>query len=88
MTPKGKTPSLISGSLGRPNRATAGKSCSCSRCDAKIEKGCACFDVPQPSKPFNSRRRFCSRCFTAVVAKTREDLTEIEALIPAATDHS
>jgi hypothetical protein len=78
--PKGKTPSLIGSSLGRPKVATAGKKSACSRCDTNIAKGEKCFDVPQPSKPFSSTRRFCAGCFTKVLAQTRLDLVQVEAL--------
>jgi hypothetical protein len=78
--PKGKTPSLIGSSLGRPDAVTAGKRCACSRCEAEITKGEKCYDVPQPSKPFSSRRRFCKICFDRVLAQTRQDLAELAAL--------
>ncbi len=81
MPPKGKTPSLIGGSLGRPVHATAGKRCPCSRCKGYILKGSACFDVPQPSKTFNSPRRFCVECFASVLAETRTDLDALQALL-------
>lgn len=77
---KGKTPSLIGSSLGRPQLATAGKRCNCSRCKGEILMGDTCFDVPQPSKTFSSTRRFCRECFTQVLAQTRKDLSELEAL--------
>lgn len=79
-TPRGKTPSLIGGSLGRPKVATAKKRCDCSRCEASISRGEKCYDVPQPSKPFSSSRRFCETCFASVLAQTRADLLELEAL--------
>jgi uncharacterized 2Fe-2S/4Fe-4S cluster protein (DUF4445 family) len=77
---KGKTPSLIGSSLGRPVAATAGKKCACSRCDAVLVKGDRCIDVPQPNKPFNSSRRFCVDCFAQVLARTKADVTALEAL--------
>ncbi len=78
--PKGKTPSLIGSSLGRPIVVTARKLCSCSRCDASIIKGQKCYDVPRPSKPFSSTRRFCRECFVKVLEETRQDLANLEAL--------
>ena len=75
---KGKTPSLIGSSLGRPQVTTAGKLCSCSRCGASIMMGAKCYDVPQPLKPFSSTRRFCEGCFRSVLEKTKQDLAEIE----------
>jgi hypothetical protein len=39
-----------------------------------------CYDVPQPSKPFSSKRRFCATCFLMVLDETRHDLRELETL--------
>jgi hypothetical protein len=78
--PKGKTPSLIGSSLGRPAAVSAGKLCACSRCKTNITKGEKCYDVPQPSQPFSNKRRFCKACFDNVLAQTRQDLAEIETL--------
>ena len=55
---------LIGSSLGRPQAVTAGRRCSCSRCDAAIAKGEKCYDVPRPSKPFSAPRRFCAVCWS------------------------
>ncbi len=76
--PKGKTPSLIGSSLGRPQVATAGKRCPCSRCHSDILKGERCFDVPQPPKPFSQTRRFCESCFAGVLGQTKRDLSALE----------
>jgi hypothetical protein len=81
MTPKGKTPSLIGGSLGRPERVTAKGTCKCSRCKEKLAKGAVTFMVPQPGKTFSSPRRFCAGCFTLVLAKTHEDLAALDTLV-------
>ena len=78
--PKGKTPSLIGSSLGRPKVDTAGKSLSCSRCGVGVPKGAKCYVVPQPSKPFNSPRRFCPACFQMVLEQSKKDLQELESL--------
>lgn len=78
--PKGKTPSLIGSSLGRPFAATARRLCTCSRCKGNIVMGEKCFDVPKPTAKFSSSRRFCRACFAHVLAQTRQDLTQMEAL--------
>ncbi|MFO0570166.1 MAG: hypothetical protein U0263_31270 [Polyangiaceae bacterium] len=78
--PKGKTPSLIGSSLGRPRSAVAGKTSPCSRCHEDIAMGEKCYDVPQPQKKFASTRRFCGSCYRDVLEQTRRDLTEVEAL--------
>ncbi len=78
--PKGKTPSLIGSSLGRPNKKTCGRETPCSRCGGGIAKGEDCYDVPQPQKPHSSTRRLCAECFEGVLEQTRRDLEDLEAL--------
>jgi len=79
--PRGKTPSLIGSSLGRPSQVTAGKRSPCSRCAVDILMGQTCYDVPQPPKKFSASRRFCLACFKTVLEKTRQDLAALEALL-------
>ena len=78
--PRGRTPSLIGSSLGRPSKETCGRQTPCSRCKQPIQKGEDCFDVPQPQKPHAATRRFCAECFAGVLEQTRRDLEELEAL--------
>lgn len=78
--PKGKTPSLIGSTLGRPARNTCGRKTPCSRCRTHIEKGDVCYDVPQLRKPHSTTRRFCARCYGGVLKQTRADLNKLEAL--------
>jgi hypothetical protein len=77
---KGKTPSLIGSTLGRPRKELCGRETPCSRCGEPIAKGEDCFDVPQLRKPHASTRRFCSQCFANVLAQTRCDLEQLETL--------
>ena len=72
--PKGKTPSLIGASLGRPEKVVCGRRTPCSRCHTDILKGATCYDVPQVKKPHSSSRRFCGDCFTQVLEQSRRDL--------------
>jgi hypothetical protein len=65
---------------GRPKATTAGRLCKCSRCKVDIHKGDKCFDVPQPLKQFSSPRRLCEACLRLVLAKTKEDLAQLEGL--------
>lgn len=77
---RGKTPSLIGASLGRPTKKTCGRETPCSRCGEGIAKGEDCYDVPQPQKPHSSTRRFCSDCFDEVLQQTRHDLDQLKSL--------
>ena len=78
--PKGKTPSLIGSTLGRPNKKICGRKTPCSRCHADIKKNEVCYDVPQLRKPHSTTRRFCVRCYGALVKQTHVDLKKLESL--------
>jgi hypothetical protein len=75
-----KIPSLINGSAGRPTTETAGKKCNCTGCNAILTKGDKCFLIPNPRKAFSTPRRLCPACFKLVLAKTKTDIAELEAL--------
>ncbi len=77
--PKGKTPSLIGSSLGRPIKKICGRKTSCSRCRADILKGVVCHDVPQLRKQHSATRRFCENCFNEVLVQSRKDLDKLES---------
>ena len=78
--PRGKTPSLIGGSLGKPQAAIAGRESPCSRCKKGIPMKVKCVDVPQLRKRFASTRRFCIDCFLLVLEQTRHDLEGLSDL--------
>ncbi|PIE22543.1 MAG: hypothetical protein CSA62_11830 [Planctomycetota bacterium] len=78
--PKGKKPSLIGSSFGRPKKVICGRETPCSLCRTGIPKGEDCYDVPQPKRPHSATRRFCAECFAGVLAQTRQDLEKLEAL--------
>ena len=77
---KGKIPSLIGSSLGRPSKKICGRKTACSRCREGIAKDEDCYDVPQPKKPHSSPRRFCTECFADVLEQTKRDLGNLETL--------
>lgn len=79
--PRGKTPSLIGSSLGRPEKKTCGKSTPCSRCQNEIPKGADCYDVQQPLKPHSFTRRFCAICFLMVLEQTGRDLAKLHEIV-------
>jgi hypothetical protein len=77
--PKGKTPSLISGSSGKPKRVMVQKKSNCHRCDDDIEVGQDCFGIPKTGS-FSSLKRYCKECFEKILAKTAEDLDLLKKL--------
>lgn len=78
--PRGKTPSLIGSTLGKPARKICGRRTPCSRCHVDVLKGEECYDVPQLRKPHAATRRFCATCFGRVLTQTRYDLERLEVL--------
>lgn len=75
--PKGKTPSLIGSSNGRPKRITVERRSECCRCHKDICPGQDCFGIPKASSGFSSIKRYCKECFQNVIAQTYRDLEEI-----------
>ncbi len=78
--PRGKTPSLIGSSNGRPKRVTVERKSECCRCHGDIYPGQDCFGIPKLGSGFSSMRRFCKECFQKVLAQTNKDLEEIKKL--------
>ena len=80
LNPKGKTPSLIGSSNGRPKRVTVERKSICCRCKGDILSGQDCFGIPKAGSGFNSLRRYCKGCFQNVLVQSQKDLDEIKNL--------
>ncbi len=76
-TPRGKTPSLLSGSNGRPNQVDALRARKCSRCSASITKGDVCYEIPKTNAAFASNKTVCIACFKLILDQTRKELEAI-----------
>ena len=72
--PKGKTPSLIGGSLGTPRKRLVQRASSCKRCGQTIQKGVECYEIPHLGGTFNDPKPFCDNCFRSILEKTKADL--------------
>ncbi len=72
--PRGRTPSLIGGSLGSPRKCIVQKSCACKRCKASIQKGAECYEISQLGGSFSNYKRYCDDCFHSILEKTKTDL--------------
>lgn len=77
--PKGKTPSLIGSSNGRPKKVAVIKKSTCYRCGCDILVGQECFGIPK-SGPFSNVKRYCRVCFDNIIEQTKKDLKEVEEL--------
>ena len=77
MAKRGRTPSLITGSSGKPNIKVAGRKRDCKRCKKDIFKGETCIEVPKPGG-FGKPKTYCISCFKEVLYKTQEDLDKLK----------
>ena len=77
-TKRGKIPSLITGSSGKPVKVVAKRQRSCGRCSCSISSGSSCFEVPKVGVGFSNKKTYCENCFKEVLKKTKEDLTLLE----------
>lgn len=79
-TPKGPTPSLISGQNGHPERLVAGRAFTCHRCDRPFAKGDRYIGIPQRKGAHTSFLRVCDGCFQPILAKTASDLDALHGI--------
>jgi hypothetical protein len=79
--PKGKTPSLLSISTGKPTVHTCGKLTPCDRCGEKVAKGHICFQIPKMKSGFTNRSIFCVGCTSAILVQTKADIESLEVML-------
>jgi hypothetical protein len=75
---RGKTPSLITGSSGKPSKVIAKRRQKCKRCDSDIFNGDICFQVPKVGSGFSNNKRFCVNCFKEILIQTKKDIAKLE----------
>lgn len=78
--PKGKTPSLISSSNGKPQRIHVQRKSKCCRCNCDIQVGQDCFGIPKAESGFSSKKRYCKLCFQNIIEQTQKDLDKVRKL--------
>lgn len=79
-TPKGRVPSLIGGTNGRPARIAVQRLSECYRCNDALPAGTSCVAIPQLGGAFANKRRVCDACYQAILKQTSEDLEELRKL--------
>jgi len=75
--PKGKTPSLLSMSTGKPTVYTCKQKTKCSRCKNEITMGQDCFKIPKMSAGFSSKKMFCIECTDLIVQQTKTEISKL-----------
>jgi len=71
---KGRTPTLICGSSGKPSKIVAKRKSNCARCGDDIIKDQECFEVPRVGFGLQSPKRYCIDCYTEILDQTKKDL--------------
>ncbi len=78
--PKGRTPSLIGSTNGRPKRADVKRKSECCRCNDDIGIGADCFNIPKAGMGFSKECRYCKDCYGKVLDQTQKDLDGLKTL--------
>jgi hypothetical protein len=78
--PKGKTPSLIGSTLGRPKRIEVERRSTCARCGSAIVVGAVCYGIPRLGSGFSSPGRYCQDCYVRILDQTEKDLQELRSI--------
>ena len=76
--PKGKTPSLLTQTTGKPTIHTCKRKTVCSRCNEDIVAGNRLFKIPKLKSGFTAQKPYCLKCFGLILAQTKEDLLTLE----------
>lgn len=80
--PRGKTPSLIGGSNGKPSKISIQRGCKCYRCEDSLKNGTECIEIPQLGGSFTNKRRVCFECYEKILKQTQDDLDSLKELLP------
>jgi hypothetical protein len=78
--PKGRVPSLIGGTNGRPVRLVVQRRSECYRCEDELLAGTSCIAIPQLGGGFANKRRVCDTCYQAILKQTSDDLEELRRI--------
>lgn len=79
--PKGKTPSLLAQSTGKPVAHICQRRTTCKRCHNSIISGAKCFKIPKLNSGFSTPVIYCLDCFRLIIEQTKTDLLELEKLL-------
>ena len=79
MVKRGKTPSLISGSSGKPLIVEVKRRRNCNRCECNINMGEKIFEIPKIVGGFSVKKPICKLCFREILDQTKKDLDKLES---------
>lgn len=76
--PRGKTPSLIGASNGRPKKVIVQRKSKCNRCGGDIHIGDDCYNIPKTGNSFSKETRYCIECYKNILVQTEQDLAALK----------
>jgi hypothetical protein len=79
--PKGKTPSLLTQTTGKPILYECKRRTLCARCKKNISHGEKCFQIPKLNSGFTSLKLYCLRCFGLILEQTSSEIIELERIL-------
>lgn len=74
---KGKIPSLLSMTTGKPVPHVSGRKTPCGLCEEPILMGVACFEIPKKGNGFTSRPLHCVPCVKLILEQTKKELEKL-----------
>ena len=78
--PRGKVPSLIGGSNGRPRTVIVQRQCHCFRCEVVLAADVKCYEIPKLGRGFANYKRYCPDCFLEILTQTQKDIAGLKLL--------
>lgn len=74
---RGKWPSLVTGSRGRPKFEIVKRKRTCKRCGKSILAGAKCVSIPIAGSM--GSKTYCCSCLLRIIEQSRSDLDELES---------
>ena len=78
---RGKIPSLLAQSTGKPSIYNCNRKTICRRCKESIHSGAKCVKIPKLKSGFTSKEIFCLDCFRSILQQTAVELHELEEFL-------
>jgi len=76
--PKGKIPSLLAKSTGKPTIYICKRKTTCGRCKKEIFAGDRCFKMSKQNSGFSTQKLYCLTCSRLIITQTKKELAIIE----------
>lgn len=79
--PKGKTPSLLAQSTGKPIIDKCTRKTKCIRCKQDLLAGDCVIKIPKVESSYANKKSHCLECFKLILEQTKNDISDLEGLI-------